>query len=70
MRFFDAPEITCMEANRIKEADFDSPTGILVIELGSRWFDVRRLTDSELRGFLEQLAREDLAAFPPGNVSH
>lgn len=38
----------------------------LSISLGKRWFDVRRLTEQELRGFVDQLMRRELELFRAG----
>lgn len=58
MRYFDATEITCADADRIRLTSRESR--IVVISLGTRWYDVRRLSEKELRDFVDQLMREEL----------
>jgi hypothetical protein len=57
MRYFQATEITRPEADHIRLTADDPVSKIVVISLGTRWFDVRRLTEQELRGFVDQLVR-------------
>ena len=58
MRYFDATEITRPQADHIRLTSDESHSNILVISLGTRWYDVRRLTEKEL--FVDQLMREEL----------
>jgi hypothetical protein len=60
MRYFHATEITRPEADHIRLTADDSVSKIVVISLGKRWFDVRRLTEQELQGFVDQLMRREL----------
>jgi hypothetical protein len=62
MRCFNAREITRREAQRIRRSSSASQSSIVVISLGSRWFDVRGLKEQELHRFVEQLLREELTA--------
>jgi hypothetical protein len=60
MRYFNAMEITRPEADHIRLTSNVSLSDTLVISLGSKWYDVRGLTEKELQHFVEQLLREDL----------
>jgi hypothetical protein len=60
MRYFQATEITRPEADHIRLGADASVSKIVVISLGTRWFDVRHLTEQELRGFVDQLVRGEL----------
>jgi hypothetical protein len=60
MRYFNATEVTRPEADYIRQTTDESLSNTVVISLSSRWYDVRRLTDKELRDFVEQLLREEL----------
>ncbi len=62
MRYFNAAEISPAEAHNIRLTCSASRSSTIVISLGSRWFDVRGLTKSELHKFVEQLLREELTA--------
>jgi hypothetical protein len=62
MRYFNAREITPPEAQRIRRTSSASQSSIVVISLGSRWFDVRGLKEEELHAFVEQLPREEATA--------
>jgi hypothetical protein len=55
-----ATEITRPEADHIRLTADDSSSKIVVISLNTRCYDVRRLTERELRGFVDQLARGEL----------
>jgi hypothetical protein len=66
MRYFEATEITRPEADHIRLTADDSVSKIVVISLGTRWFDVRRLTEQELRGFVDQLVRGELELIRAG----
>ena len=61
-RYFNAREITRPEAQHIRRTSSASQSSIVVISLGSRWFDVRGLKEQELHRFVEQLLREELTA--------
>ena len=60
MRYFNATEVTRPEADYIRQTTDASLSNTVVISLSSRWYDVRRLTEKELRDFVEQLLREEL----------
>ena len=60
MRYFQATEITRPEADHIRLTADNSVSKIVVISLGTRWYDVRHLTEKELHGFVDQLMREEL----------
>jgi hypothetical protein len=60
MRYFQATEITRPEADHIRLTTDHSVEKIVVISLGTRWYDVRRLTEKELTGFVDQLVRGEL----------
>jgi hypothetical protein len=60
MRYFPATEITRPEADHIRLTADDEVSKIVVILLDTRWYDVRRLTEQELRGFVDQLVRGGL----------
>lgn len=62
MRYFNATEITPAEAHHIRLTCSASRSSTIVISLGSRWFDVRGLTQNELHKFVEQLLRQEPAA--------
>jgi hypothetical protein len=62
MRYFNATEITQLEAQDIRRTSVASRSSTVVISLGARWFDVRRLTEKELHRFVEQLLRDELTA--------
>jgi hypothetical protein len=62
VRYFNATQITRREAKHIRSTYGASGSSIVVISIGSRWFDVRLLTEKELRGFVEQLLREERTA--------
>ena len=64
MRYFDATEISRAEADQIRTSS--SETRIVVISLGTRWFDVRGLSENELRDFVDQLMREELELIRAG----
>jgi hypothetical protein len=64
MRYFDATEITRTEADHIRQTSCESR--IVVISLGTRWFDVRGLSEKELRDFVDQLMREELELIRAG----
>jgi hypothetical protein len=66
MRYFKATEINRAEADHIRLTSDDSVSKIVVISLGTRWYDVRRLTERELRDFVDQLMREELALIRAG----
>jgi len=66
MRYFDATEITRPQADHIRLTSDESHSNILVISLGTRWYDVRRLTEKELRDFVDQLMREELEVIRAG----
>ena len=50
MRYFQATEITRPEADHIRLTADDLVSKIVVISLGTRWHDVRHLTEKELHG--------------------
>jgi hypothetical protein len=60
MRYCNATEITPAEAQHITLTSSASRSSTVVISLGFRWFDVRHLTEMELRRFVEQLLRAEL----------
>jgi hypothetical protein len=62
MRYFQAREITRPEADHIRLTADDAVSKIVVISLGTRWFDVRCLTEQELRGFVDRGELELLRA--------
>jgi hypothetical protein len=64
MRYFEATEIIPAEADRIRMTSRESR--IVVISLDTRWYDVRRLTEIELRDFVDQLMREELEVIRAG----
>jgi hypothetical protein len=64
MRYFEASKITRAEADQIRMTSRESR--IVVISLGTRWYDVRRLTEIELRDFVDQLMREELEVIRAG----
>ena len=64
MRHFDATEITRAGADHIRLTSSESR--IVVISLGTRWFDVRRLSEKELPDFVDQLMREELELIRAG----
>jgi hypothetical protein len=64
MRYFEATEITGAEADQIRTTSRESR--IVVISLGTRWYDVRRLTEVELRNFVDEVMREELMAIRAG----
>jgi len=66
MRYFNAIEITRPEAQHIRLTSGESLSTTVVISFGSRWFDVRRLTERELRKFVEQLLRDEVAGILAG----
>jgi hypothetical protein len=66
MRYFQATEITRPEADHIRLTAGDSVSKIVVISIGTRWFDVRRLTERDLQGFVDQLMRGELALMRAG----
>jgi hypothetical protein len=66
MRYFAATDITRPEADHIRLTSDESHSNILVISLGTRWYDVRRLTEKELRDFVDQLMREELEVIRAG----
>jgi hypothetical protein len=66
MRYFQAREITRPEADHIRLTADDAVSKIVVISLGTRWFDVRCLTEQELRGFVDQLVRGELELLRAG----
>jgi hypothetical protein len=66
MRYFQVTEITRPEADHIRLTADDSVSKIVVISLGTRWFDVRRLTEQELQGFVDQLVRGELELLRAG----
>ena len=66
MRYLQATEISRPEADHIRRTADDSVAKIVVISIGTRWFDVRRLTERELRGFVDQLMRGELALIRAG----
>lgn len=69
MRYFQAAEITRPEADHIRLTVDDAVSKIVVISLGTRWFDVRRLTEQELREFVEQLVRGELELLRAGRYT-
>lgn len=66
MRYFKATEINRAEADHIRLTSDGSVSKIVVISLGTRWYDVRRLTERELRDFVDQLMREELELIRAG----
>jgi hypothetical protein len=64
MRYFEATEITRVEADQIRMTSRESR--IVVISLGTRWYDVRQLTEIELRDFVDHLMREELEVIRAG----
>jgi hypothetical protein len=66
MRYFKVTEITRPEADYIRLTSDEPLSNILVISLGTRWYDVRRLTEKELRGFVDQLIRQELELIRAG----
>jgi hypothetical protein len=66
MRYFQATEITRTEADHIRLTTDGSVSKVVVISLGTRWYDVRRLTEKELRGFVDQLVRGELELMRAG----
>jgi hypothetical protein len=66
MRYYQATEITRPEADHIRLTTDDSVSKVVVISLGTRWYDVRRLTEKELRGFVDQLLRGELELIRAG----
>jgi hypothetical protein len=66
MRYFQATQITRPEADHIRLTTDDSVSKVVVISLGTRWYDVRRLTEKELGGFVDQLVRGELELIRAG----
>jgi hypothetical protein len=66
MRYFNAAEITRPEADHIRLTCEESLSSIVVISLGSKWYDVRRLTEKELRNFVDQMLRQELELIRAG----
>jgi hypothetical protein len=66
MRYFSATEITLAEADHIRRTCEESLSSVVVISLGSKWYDVRRLTEKELRYFVDQLLRQELELIRAG----
>ena len=66
MRYFNATEVTRPEADYIRRTSDESLSNTVVISLSARWYDVRRLTERELRDFVEQLLREELELIRAG----
>ena len=62
MRYYNAHEITRLEAKRIRSTPSPARSSTVVISLGSRWFDVRGLSEPEIHSFVEQLLRQELTA--------
>jgi hypothetical protein len=69
MRYFQATQITRPEADHIRLTADESASKIVVISLGTGWYDVRRLTEQELRGFVDQLMRGELELIRAGRDS-
>jgi hypothetical protein len=69
MRYFNASEITRPEADYIRLTCTQSRSATLVISLGSKWYDVRALTEKELRTFVEHLLREELELIQAGGTT-
>jgi hypothetical protein len=53
MPYFNATEVTRPEADYIRQTTDASLSDTVVISLSSRWYDVRRLTEKELRDFVD-----------------
>lgn len=71
MRYFQATEITRPEADYIRLTTDASVSRVVVISLGTRWYDVRSLTENELSRFVDQLVRGELELVHAGrNAPH
>ncbi len=66
MRYFAAGEVTRPEADYIRRTSDESPSDTVVISLNEKWYDVRLLTERELRDFVEQLLRQEMALLRAG----
>jgi hypothetical protein len=66
MRYFAAGAITRAEADHIRRTSEESLSDTVVICLNAKWYDVRRLTEHELRDFVEQLLRQELELIRAG----
>jgi hypothetical protein len=68
MRFHKATQITRVEADFIIETAQESLNDLLVLNHFDDWFDVRRMTENEVRSFLDDLMRADLADIEAGRA--
>ena len=66
-RYFQAAEITRPEADHIRLTTYDSVSNVVVISLGTSWYDVRRLTEKDLGAFVDQLVRAELELIRAGH---
>ena len=69
MRYHNAIAITRPEADFIIENPTSSLNDCVVVECFDSWYDVRRMTESELSAFVEALHREHLADIASGSIT-
>ena len=68
MRYHKVTTITSPEAICILDSNWLSLNSAPVIKLFDEWFDIRRMTDSEVRNFTDDLMREIADAVRAGTT--
>jgi glycerol-3-phosphate dehydrogenase len=58
MRYHNAIAISRPEADFIIKTQAESKNNCVVVEVGGKWYDVRRMTEDELNNFVEHLQRQ------------
>jgi len=61
MRFHKAIEVTEQEAHAITCTSTSAVSNVVVISQGDRYFDVRTMTEAEIKAFADDLARAEYA---------
>jgi len=69
MRYHKAVRITRPEADFIISGPTTSLNECVVVEDDGDWYDVRRMTESELADFVDTLQRARVAAVVAGSVT-
>lgn len=62
MRYHKAIEVTEAQAHRITCTRTSAASNVVVISQGERYFDVRAMSEAEIKAFTGDLAREEYAA--------
>lgn len=68
MRYHKVTSISSLDAICILDSAWLSLNPSPVVELFDRWFDIRRMTDSEVKNFIDDFMREIADAVHAGII--